>query len=105
MTPIATIQTWSRTELESAFTQREWQLGEAMAEVERMRPLMPFQRERDIRAGKLDKEVPGYEEITGWIGRVPMTWLPGLLISVVKQCMARKVFRDNASLIRTGGDE
>jgi len=61
----------------------------------------PFQRERDIRSGKLDKELPGYEEITGWIGRVPMTWLPGILASVTKQCVARKVFKDNAALLRT----
>jgi hypothetical protein len=60
----------------------------------------PFQREKDIRAGKLDKELPGYEEITGWIQRVPMTWLPGILIRVVKQCVVRTVFKDKAALLR-----
>lgn len=60
----------------------------------------PFQREKDIRSGKLDKELPGYEEITGWLGRVPQTWLPGLLVNAVKQCLARKVFKDKEALLR-----
>jgi len=60
----------------------------------------PFQREKDIRSGKLDKEIPGYEEITGWLGRVPMTWLAGILNAAVKQCIARKVFKNNESLLR-----
>jgi len=60
----------------------------------------PFQREKDIRFGKLDKEIPGYEEITGWLSRVPMTWLAGILNVAVKQCIARKVFKNNESLLR-----
>jgi len=28
-------------------------------------------------------------------------WLPGILINVVKQCVARKVFKDNAAMMRT----
>lgn len=37
MTPRTTIQSWTREQLESAFTQREWQLGEAMKTIEAQR--------------------------------------------------------------------
>lgn len=33
-------------------------------------------------------------ELTGWLQRVPMTWLPGLLAYTVKICVYRKVFQD-----------
>lgn len=35
MTPRTTIQSWSREQLESAFTQREVQLAEALAQLNR----------------------------------------------------------------------
>lgn len=54
----------------------------------------PFQRERDIRAGKMDAERPSFEEITGWFGRVPKTWLPGLLIRIVEISERNKVFKE-----------
>jgi hypothetical protein len=54
----------------------------------------PFERAKQIRAGELDDAMPAYEELTGWLQRVPATWLPGLLIDTVKQCVARKVFKD-----------
>lgn len=69
----------------------------------------PFQRAQDIRAGKLDDQMPMYEELTGWLQRVPVTWLPGLLIRVVSLCVICRVFKDGgiqkvvASTIETAG--
>lgn len=54
----------------------------------------PFKREREIREGKLDNEMPGFEELTGWLHRVPMTWLPALLASCVHQCVLQGVFQE-----------
>lgn len=54
----------------------------------------PFQKEKDIRAGKLDADRPSFEELTGWLSRVPSTWLPALLIRVVQLCEHEKVFQD-----------
>ena len=54
----------------------------------------PIERARQIRAGEIDAELPDYEELSGWLQRVPMTWLPGLLIDTVKQCVVRSVFKD-----------
>lgn len=53
----------------------------------------PFEKAKQIRAGELDDAMPSYDELTGWLQRVPMTWLPGLLIRVVEMCVARKVFK------------
>lgn len=58
----------------------------------------PFQREKDIRAGKLDDEMPGYEELTGWLQRIPKTWLPGLLANVTHQCVVQNIFQDGKLL-------
>lgn len=52
-----------------------------------------FEKEKMIRDGKLDSEMPGYEELTGWFQRVPATWLPGLLSSCVRQCVKRSIFK------------
>ena len=51
-----------------------------------------FQREKDIRSGKLDSERPSFEELTGWLGRIPKTWLPALLLKVVDMCERQHVF-------------
>lgn len=52
----------------------------------------PFERAKAIRRGELDDEMPDYDELTGWVQRVPMTWLPGILAQVVTCCAVRKVF-------------
>lgn len=59
-----------------------------------------FEREKQIRAGELDGEIPGYEEITGWFQRVPQTWLGGILIYSVKMCVIRGFFADDEALQR-----
>jgi hypothetical protein len=53
----------------------------------------PFSRSREIYEGKHDSEMPGFSEISAWIGRVPKTWLPALLIRIVKACEHQKVFQ------------
>lgn len=58
-----------------------------------------FEREKQIRAGELDGEIPGYEEITGWFQRVPLTWLGGLLRCVVTACVVRGFFKDDVTLV------
>jgi len=71
----------------------------------------PFEKAKQIRAGELDDQMPGYEEMTGWFQRAPMTWLPGLLIAVVKQCVLRNVFKEGglerivAASIKSAGPE
>lgn len=48
MTDLTTIQSWTRPQLESAFTQREWQLGEAMKTIEaQRRAISAIKSERD----------------------------------------------------------
>lgn len=54
----------------------------------------PFERAKLIRAGKLDGEMPDFEELTGWLQRVPMTWLPALLAACVHQCVIQGVFQE-----------
>lgn len=68
-----------------------------------------FEKAKQIRDGELDSQFPDYEEMTGWFQRAPMTWLPGLLIAVVQQCVLRNVFKEGglerivaASVKRTG---
>lgn len=60
--------------------------------------LEPDGRVKQILAGELDAQRPPYEEITAWLQRVPMTYLPGLLIVVVQQCVLRKVFKPGGLL-------
>lgn len=54
----------------------------------------PFEREKKIRKGELDHERPSYGELTGWIGRVPISQLPALLCRVVELCERQKVFQE-----------
>ena len=44
----------------------------------------PFQLSREIRKGMHDDHLPDYEIITGWLQRVPETWLPGLFFTSVR---------------------
>lgn len=52
----------------------------------------PFEKARKIRKGELDDHIPDFEEITGWIQRVPMSWLPEILRRVVVASIDKKVF-------------
>lgn len=54
----------------------------------------PFERAKAIRRGELDDEMPDYDELTGWVQRVPMTWLPGILAQVVTCSVVHGVFND-----------
>lgn len=54
----------------------------------------PFERARLIRKGELDNEMPDFEELTGWLQRVPQTWLPALLAACVQQCVIQNVFQE-----------
>jgi hypothetical protein len=54
----------------------------------------PYARAKAIRRGEIDDEMPAYEELTGWLQRVPVTWLPALLTRVVALCVIRQVFRE-----------
>lgn len=55
---------------------------------------MAFEKEKQIRKGELDAELPGYEVLTGWLERVPLTWLPGLFLRLTAICVARGVFQE-----------
>lgn len=50
-------------------------------------------RVETIRQGLDDAQLPAYEEVTAWLERVPVTWLPALLSHVVKQCVRQDVFQ------------
>lgn len=58
----------------------------------------PFERARKIRKGELDNEMPPYEELTGWIQRVSVTQLPGLLSACVHACVVQDVFQEGRLL-------
>lgn len=48
MTDLSTIKSWPREQLESAFTQREWQLAEALRTIEaQWREIKAIKSERD----------------------------------------------------------
>lgn len=53
-----------------------------------------FEKASQIRKGALDDEMPSYDELTGWMQRVPETWLPGLLMRLVSMSVIRGVFAD-----------
>lgn len=59
----------------------------------------PYQRAKDIRAGKLDNEMPDYEELTGWIQRMPLTWVGGLLSAIIHRAVLGPFFRDDTALL------
>ena len=52
----------------------------------------PFAKEKAIRKGELP--LPSFNELTSWLGVVPKTWLPALLIRIVQLCALNKVFND-----------
>lgn len=53
----------------------------------------PFALAKAIRKGEADDQLPDYEVLTGWLQRVPVTWLPALLGYVVTHCVVRNVFQ------------
>ncbi len=59
-----------------------------------------FDKALSIRKGECDDELPGYEILTGWIQRVPLTWLPALLRAVVDACARRNAFKSDADLLK-----
>jgi len=54
----------------------------------------PFEREKLIRSGRLDDHMPSYEELTGWLQRVSITYLPALMARTIEAAAIRKVFKD-----------
>lgn len=62
----------------------------------------PFERAKKIRAGELDAEMPSFEELTGWLERVPQTWLPAILSACATQCAVQKVFQPGAMVKKVG---
>ena len=57
-------------------------------------PESKFEEAAAIRRGERDDDMPDYEVLTGWIQRLPMTWLPGLLVRVAAMCVHRGVYRE-----------
>lgn len=53
-----------------------------------------FDKAGKIRRGELDDELPDYEVLTGWIQRLPETWLPGMLFRLVVACELQQVFQE-----------
>ena len=53
-----------------------------------------FEKAVAIRRGERDDEMPSYEELKQWIGRVPDTWLPGLLLHTTCVATSASVFAD-----------
>ena len=39
-----------------------------------------------------EDDLPHYVQLTGWIHRVPLTWMPGLLAACIDACVANRVF-------------
>ena len=67
-------------------------VGKCEVEIEATVP-DPFELAKAIRRGERDDALPDYEVLTGWLQRVPLTWLPALLGYVVTQCVVRNVFQ------------
>jgi len=53
----------------------------------------PFIEAAAIRRGDRDDELPDYDVLTGWLQRVPMTWLPDLFYRICLFCIVRGVFQ------------
>ena len=53
-----------------------------------------YERAAKIRRGEIDDEMPDYEELTGWIQRLPETMIPGMLTRVVHAAVVGNVFAD-----------
>lgn len=54
----------------------------------------PFAEAAAIRRGENDGDLPDYDVLTGWLQRVPITWLPDLFFRICLFCIARGVFQD-----------
>lgn len=62
MTDKSTIQSWPREQLESAFTQREWQLGEAMKENAELKAQLAQAGSGRIQTMNTETKITGLEE-------------------------------------------
>ncbi len=58
-----------------------------------------FERAAKIRRGEHDDELPDYDVIVSWLHRCPMTWIGGLLATVVARAVAAPVFASDDALI------
>lgn len=47
-----------------------------------------------IRRGDRDNQLPDYDVLTGWLQRVPLTWLPDLFFRICLACIMRGVFQE-----------
>jgi hypothetical protein len=47
-----------------------------------------------IRRGEREGQLPDYEVLTGWLQRVPLTWLPDLFFRICLACIMRGVFQE-----------
>lgn len=54
----------------------------------------PFIEAAAIRRGERDDDLPDYDALTGWLQRVPLTWLPDLFFRVCLFCIVRGVFQE-----------
>ena len=41
----------------------------------------------------------GYEELEQQLKRVPLTWLPGLLFTLVSECVRQRVFQEGGLIL------
>lgn len=53
---------------------------------------MAFEEASAICRGEKDNELPDHAVLTGWLQRVPKTWLPDLFLRVAVLCIQRAVF-------------
>lgn len=60
----------------------------------------PFEKAKAIRRGELDHEMPMHDELTGWISRMPRTWLGSVLRAVVARMAKEPFFKDDETLHR-----
>lgn len=60
----------------------------------------PFEREKLIRSGKLDDQMPSYEELTGWLQRVSISFVPALMCKAIEAAAIRKVFKNHDAQLR-----
>ena len=67
------------------------------------RSIDPFERSKLIRAGELDEQMPDYDELTGWLQRMPKTWLAGFTLQAIESATIKKVFLNKAAALSAFG--
>lgn len=63
------------------------------------RSIDPFERDKLIRSGKLDDQMPDYDEFVGWMQRCPDTWMPALLFKAIECAVSKKVFKSKEAML------